>query len=322
MAVDVNAFSALARAEFNNQLLGAYAHPYPADINSLVDEWPSKVAVETYAYMTNIPRLRVFKRDSPAVQMVADKWTVPNVTYRAGPVVVQKETLDDDQIGGYLRSIAALPQGAQKDIKYKILNVFANGDSNTCFDGTNMFASSHTVGSGNNLMTATSASSDAVTHKIIAVITDGPAKPVLFQNREPLKDLQDNGTPQAMEAREFRYWADTRFGVSCAAWFTAVKLTITNTPTLTELTTDILSMFNRLRTFTLPRGADVDDPLYFWEGWTPEGSNVTLLCNLQLATLLETIRDSALIASGTGGGVVTNYLANKFKVIPTSALGA
>jgi hypothetical protein len=161
-----------------------------------------------------------------------------------------------------------------------------------------MFASSHTVGSGNNLMTADSASNDGVTHKIIATITDNPAKPVLFQNREPLAQLQDDGTPQAREAREYRYWADTRFGVACAAWFTSVLMTITDTPTLPELTTDILSMFNRLRTFTLPKGADVDDSLYFHEGWTPNASNVTLLCNLQLATLLETIRDSALIASG------------------------
>ena len=322
MAVDVSAFSALARAEFQNNLMASYAKPYPADIDQLVDEWPSKVAVETYPYMTNIPRLRVYKRDSPAVQLVADKWTVANVTYRQGPVVVQKETLDDDQIGGYLKAIGAMPEGAKKDIKYKILSTLAGGASNPCFDGTNMFASSHTIGSGNNLMTADNASNDGVTHKIIATITDSPAKPILFQNREPLSSLNDNGSQQGLEAREFRYWADTRFGVACAAWFSSVLMTITDTPTLPELTAIILSMFNRLRTFTLPKGADVDDALYFHEGWTPASNNCTLLCNLQLATLLETIRDSELIASGTSGGVVTNYLQGKFKVVPTSALGA
>src|SRR5262249_46314262 len=261
MAVDVSAFSAMARAEFATQLLGAYAKPYPADIDQLVDEYPSTAAVETYPYMTNIPRLRVFRRDSPAVQLAADKWTVKNETYRAGPIVVQKEVLDDDQIGGYLKSIAALPKGAQKDVKYKILATLAGGASNTCFDGTAMFATSHTIGSGNNLMTADNASNDGVTHKIIAVITEGPARPVLFQKREPLQDLNDNGAPQAMEAREYRYWADTRFGVACAAWFTAVLNTLTDTPTLVELSSIILSMFNRLRTFTLPKGADVDDSL-------------------------------------------------------------
>ncbi len=322
MSVEVSAFTAMAKAQFQNQLIDAYARPYPADIDDLVDEYPSTVAVETYPYMTNIPRLRVFKRDSPAVQLAANKWQVQNVTYRGGPIVVQKESLDDDQIGGYLKSIAAMPAGLQKDIKYKVLATLAGGASNTCFDGTNMFATSHTVGTGNNLMTENNASNDAVTHKILAVITDGPAKPVLFQNREPLKDLNNNGTPDAMEQREFRYWADTRFGVACAAWFTAILDTITDTPTLPELTSILLGIFNRFRTFTLPKGSDVDDSLYFHEGWTPASNNLTLLCNLQLATLLETIRDSALIASGTSGGVVTNYLQNKFKVIPTSALGA
>lgn len=171
-------------------------------------------------------------------------------------------------------------------------------------------------------MTASPASADGINHKFIVCITDGPAKPLLFQNREPLSDLNDNGSPQALEQRSYRYWADTRFGKACAAWFTSCYMALNATPTLTELTTELLAVFNRLRTFTLPKGNNVDDSLYFWEGWTPSSSTCTVLCNLQLATLLETIRDSALIASGTGGGVVTNYLQNKFKVIPTSALGA
>jgi phage major head subunit gpT-like protein len=256
------------------------------------------------------------------VQMVSDKWSVANITYRVGPVVVQKESLDDDKVSGFLRAIAALPEGGQKDIKYKMLATLGNGTTNTCFDGTNMFASSHTVGTGNNSMTATSAGGDGITHKLIVCITDNPAKPLLFQNREPLSQLNDNGSPEALLQREYLYWADTRFGVSCAAWFVTCYMAITNTPTLTELTTDILAMFNRLRTFTLPPGSAVDDSLYFHEGWTPAANNCTILCNLQMATLLETIRDSALIASGTSGGVVTNYLQNKFRVVPTSALGA
>ncbi len=171
-------------------------------------------------------------------------------------------------------------------------------------------------------MTVDNASNDSITHRIIATITDSPAKPLVFQNREPLSSLNDNGSPQSLKARETEYWADTRFGIGLGAWFTSVLNTLTDTPTLPELQTILLSMFNRLRTFTLPKGADVDDSLVFHEGWTPEESNLTLLCSLQLATLLETVRDSQLIAAGTGGGVVTNYLFRKFKVLPTSALGA
>ncbi len=322
MAVEVSAFTAMAKAQFQTALSGSYAKPIPADIDQLVEEWPSKTAIETYPFMCNIPRLRVFRRDSPVVQLAADKWLIANKTYRQGPVVVQKETLDDDQVGIYLQAIAMMPKGAQKDVKYEILRTLANGDSIPCFDGTNFFADSHNVGTGDNLMTADNTSNDGITHKIIATITDGPAKPVVFQNREPLSQLQDNGSPQANLARETMYWADTRFGIGLGAWFSSVLNTLTDTPTLVELSSILISMFNRLRTFTLPKGADVDSSLYFHEGWSPEESNLTLLCNLQMATLLETIRDSSLIASGTGGGVVTNYLYKRFKVIPTSALGA
>lgn len=322
MAVEVSAFTALARAEFMNALMGAYSRVYPADIDPLVDEYPSKVRVETHTYMSNIPRLRRFKGYTPGQRLVASNWTVTNETYRCGPITVQKEDLDDDQVGGYMRAIAALPMQAQKDIKYKLLSTLAGGTTNLCFDGTAMFADSHTVGSGDNLMTVDNSGNDGLTHKVIAVITDGPAKPVLFQNREPLKELRDDYTPQAMKQREFEFWADTRFGVSCAAWFTAVHMTITDTPTLAELDTTLTSIANRFRTFTLPKGADADDTLYFHEGWVPEAENFTILCNLGLAQLLYKLRTTELIAAGTGGAVVNNQWREKFKLIPTSALGS
>ena len=134
------------------------------------------------------------------MQLASQTWTVTNQTWRLGPVVVQKETLDDEQINGYLRSIGALPAQGQKDIKYLLLSQLANGLTNICFDGSAMFASAHNIGTGNNAMTATSASDDGVAHKIIVCITDGPARPLLFQNREPLSDLNDNGSPQCARA--------------------------------------------------------------------------------------------------------------------------
>ena len=39
MAVSVSAFTGLAKAQFQEQLLEAYAKPFPADIDQLVDEY-------------------------------------------------------------------------------------------------------------------------------------------------------------------------------------------------------------------------------------------------------------------------------------------
>ena len=158
---------------------------------------------------------------------------------------------------------------------------------------------------------------------VLFIITDSPAKPMIFQDREPLSSLQTTAdTPQAALLKEYEYWADCRFGVACAAWFSAVHVTITDTPTYEELDTQLTAICDQFRTFTLPKGSDADDAIYVHEGWTPNATNLTLLCNMKLAQRLDKMRTSDLIAAGTTGATITNQYANAFSLIPTSALGA
>lgn len=324
MAVDVTAFTAMARAEFMQGKLAADSKPMPAAYESFVTNLPSSVRVETHTYMSNLPRLREFKGYSPGVRLVSTPYTVENKTYRIGPVTVRKEDLDDDQVGGYMLSIKALPDQGKKDIGYRTLSKLAAGTSDQCFDGSAFFADSHTIGSGDNLMTTDNSGNDGVTHKIIAlVLTNTAIKPLIFQDRESLSSLMtDAETPEAAKLREYEYWADCRFGLAYGFWWDAIHVTITDTPTLNELDTQLTSICNRFRSFTLPKGADIDDSMYVHEGWVPDASNFTLLCNMGLAQLLDKLRTTDLIASGTGGAVVNNQYQNKFTLIPTSALGA
>jgi len=134
--------------------------------------------------------------------------------------------------------------------------------------------------------------------------------------------MTDADTPQAMKLKEFEFWSDCRFGLSYGFWFDSIKMTITDSPTLTELQGHIRDIINRFRTFTLPKGSDVDDAMYVHEGWVPDASNFTLLCNMGLGELLSTIQSEPLIAAGTSGATITNQYRGKFTVVPTSALGA
>lgn len=323
MAVDVTAFTALARAEFQNALIEARDRPFPAAYDSFTMKFPSKVRVETHTYMSQIPRLREFRGYTPGNRLASTPWTVPNLTYRAGPILVNKEDLDDEQTAGYLNSINSLPAQAEKDIGRKIISTLVAGTTGLCFDGTAMFADSHTIGAGDNLMTADNSGNDGVTHKIIALVTDSPLKPMIFQDREPLSSLEtDADTPEGKLRREYQYWADCRFGVSAAAWPCGIHMTITDTPTLTELIGHVRDIINRFRTFTLPKGNDVDDALYFHEGWMPSTSGLTLLCNMALGELLDVIASQPLIAAGTSGATITNQYNGKFLAIPVGELGA
>lgn len=322
MPVDVTAFTGMARAEFAAGKLAADNKPLPAAYESFTSVIPSTTKVETYAYMSNIPRLAEFKGYNPAVGLVDSTYTVTNKEYRVGPVKVRKTDLDDDQTGFYQKSINSLPQRAQRDMGHLALEFLAAGTTNTCFDGTAFFANSHTVGSGDNLDTANYASNDAVTHKVIALITDNSAmKPLLFQDRESLSGLEtDAGTPQASLAKEYLYWSDCRFGLGYGFWWDAYHVTITDTPTVAECYELIRQIITGFRTFTLPKGKDTDSTLYVHEGWVPNAPNFKLLCNLKLAELLRTAVEISQYTTSTGN--VDNVYKGVAEVIPTSALGA
>lgn len=324
MAVDVTAFTALARTEFMQGKLDADSRVMPANYDPFVTKMSSKVRVETHTYLSNLPRLREFKGYSPGTRLTNTPYTVENKEYRIGPVSVRKTDLDDDQVGGYLMSVKALPQQGQKDIGFRLLSKLAAGATDLCFDGTAMFADSHTVGSGDNLMVADNAANDGVTHYMIGLTLTNPTiKPLIFQDRESLSALQtDSGTPLAEKQKEYEYWADCRFGLAYGFWWDAIKLTITDTPTLTELQGHLRDIIDRFRTFTLPKGADVDDSMYVHENWVPDAGNFYILCNMGLGERLRTVKTAELIAAGTSGATVTNVYKDSFTVIPTSALGA
>jgi phage major head subunit gpT-like protein len=320
MAVDVNAFSALARAEFMEGKLAVESRVMPAKYEPFVTKITSKVKVETQTFMSSLPRLQEFKGHTPSVRLTNKEYTVANKDYRIGMVNVKKTDLDDDQIGGYLRSIQAIPATGERDIGFKILSHLAAGTSTACFDGTNFFANSHTVGSGDNLDTFNAASNDGATHKIIALVTNNAAmKPVLFQDRESLSALMtDADTPQALKLKEFEYWADCRFGLGYGYWWDAIHMTITDTPTVAECYDIVRQIINLFRTFTLPKGNDKDDALYVHEGWDPSPTDFKLLCNLNLGEILKTALTISQYVTSTGN--VDNVYKGVGEVIPTSAL--
>jgi len=322
MAVDVTAFTATAKAAFMEGKLAADSKPFPGQYDLFTTNMPSSTRVETHVYMSNLPRLREFKGYQAASRLTNKEYTVANKEYRIGPVSVRKTDLDDDQVGGYLRSIQALPDRGQKDIGHQILSHLANGTSNACFDGSNYFANSHTLGSGDNLDTYNASSNDGVTHYMIGLVIDNPAiKPVIFQDRESLSALQtDADTPQAAKLKEYEYWADCRFGLAYGFWWDGYHVTITDTPSVTECYTIVEQIINGFRSFTLPKGNDKDDSLYVHEGWNPDKSNFVLLCNLKLGQILS--RALSISQYTASGGNVDNVYKDVATVIPTSALGA
>ena len=319
--MEVTAFSAAARAEFMQGKLAADDKPIPAAYDQFTAVLPSTTKVEAHTFMSNLPRLSEFKGYTPFSKLVNKEYTVANKEYRTG-LTVKKTDIADDQIGGYMKSINALTSRAQKDVGHITLAHLAAGTTNLCFDSSAFFADSHNIGSGDNLDTYDGGANDGATHKIVAMVTDNPViKPIIFQDREPLSELQtDADTPQANLQKEFQYWVDGRFGLGYGYWWDAIHLTITDTPTVAECYSIIEQLINRFRTFTLPKGADSDDALYVHEGWDPAPTNFVLCCSLKLGTILKrALRITQYVAST---GNVDNVYQDVATLVPTSALGA
>lgn len=320
MATDVTTFAAMARSEFLKGKMAADDRPFPSDYAPFTSTLPSTTQVETHTYMSNLPRLREFEQYSAATRLVDKTYTISNKEYRVGPVTVRKRDLDDDQLGGYLMSVKALPERGKKDVGHIILKHMADGRTNTGFDGTAFFANSHTCGTGDNLITYNAASNDGVTHRICAFITENPAvKPLIYQEREAFSQLDtDSETPQARKLKEYEFWADTRFGLGYGYWWDAIDMAITDTPTVAEMYDIIETIINQFRTFQLPKGRESDDTLYVHEQWMPKPSTFYLCCNLQLAQIL--MRALSITQYVTSTGNVDNVYKDVGTVVPTSAL--
>lgn len=322
MAIDVTAFTALANGRFLEGKLAAEMRVMPAKYDLFTTKVPSTVRIETHSFMSALPRLTEFKGYTPSVQLTTKEYQIANKEYRIGQVQVSKTNLDDDQIGGFLKLVEAIPQTGQRDIGFKTLAHLAAGASTACFDGSNFFANSHTIGAGDNTDTFTGSQVDGATHRVIALRVDNPVyKPIIFQDRESLGALEtDADSPEARKKKMFEYWADCRFGLGYGYWWDAYNVAITNTPTVADCYTLIEQIVNGMRTFTLPKGRDSDDLLYVHEGWEPTPESFVLVCNLKLGLVLQRAMKITQYVASTGN--VDNVYQNCATIIPSSALGA
>lgn len=206
---------------------------------------------------------------------------------------ILNDDLNDIQIPGWSMAAAVLGKNAKvwKTIKSQIN--LAAGQTTTCYDGSNFFATSHNTGTGNNIVTATTVASDA-THAMVAlVVKNNFVKPLIWLEREAPSFKTDAGTIQSDEARKSRWWASSRGAPAYGFWHDSVLCKFTGTPTVAEVQTALGTINARFRGFTLPKVL-VSDPNQYPHGQTKfDTSSLVIVCS----TLIEHIVRQALTLS-------------------------
>ncbi len=225
------------------------------------------------------------------------KYTVPNLTYTA-EFEALLEDLDDDQVDGLKMQAAALARGAQEWSTIQSLVNLAAGQTTTCFDGTNFFASSHTIGTGNNIVNATVASTDGITHAMVVLVHANKfVKPLLWQNREAAKFRTDAGSEVSEKTRLVKWWTDLRGAAAFGFWWDAVLVKFPDTPTVIETQTAIGQANAAFRTFTYPKNLASDKNLYPHGQTVFNTDSVLIVCSSKIEHIVRQALTLSLIAT-------------------------
>lgn len=257
-----------------------------APIEVALTEVPSHGRVENYPWMFPPPMPHLWQGFRQYATLGTTNYRVPNLTWTA-EFECNEEDLQDDQIDGFKRQAAAMAQGMKEWRAIESQINLANGQSVLCCDGTNFFDATHTsrtipwgFATGGNIITGTTASSDGITHAMVAlVVKNKMVKPLLWQNRQPPNFRTDAGSLQADQNRKVRWWSDLRGAPAFGFPWDAILFKWGNTPTVAEMQTGLGQINARFRSFTYPKNLD-SDPNQYPHGQTKfDDKSLVVVCS-------------------------------------------
>lgn len=293
MADKIDVFTAALRSEF---YAGYDAVPEQPPIMKATSEIPSTARVENYSWLSPAPGIEEYNGYRRFGKIGEIKYALTNKQFD-GSMEVLKIDVDDDQTGGYKTKSSELGEAAKVFPSEEVLATLHLGSSTACFDGSNFFADSHTIGTGDNAITYNCASDDGTTHYIYALYTGRKIKPMIWQNRMGPEFNTDAGTPEASKAQIYRYWIDLRGAAGYGYWFDAVKCTISDTPTTAELQTILGNISAQFRTFQYPKNMTSERARYPHAQTKFGTGNLLLACSATIEHLVRQVLHLSLISS-------------------------
>lgn len=114
----------------------------PSDVNGMIMQTSSSSSSEKYGWLGNVPQLTEWK-DSRKLQGVLDfDYTIANTHYEA-TLQVDRDDIEDDQLGGIKVRINDLAKRAKTHPRKLFFDKLVAGTVDLCFDGLPFFSNSH-----------------------------------------------------------------------------------------------------------------------------------------------------------------------------------
>lgn len=114
----------------------------PSDVMPMIMETKSTSNQEKYGWLGESPQLREWTDERQLSGLADFDYTLPNVDYEA-TLQVDKNTMDDDQLGNVKVRIQDLAARARTHPRKLFFDALVAGTTDLCYDGQAFFSNSH-----------------------------------------------------------------------------------------------------------------------------------------------------------------------------------
>ncbi len=175
---------------------------------------PANTRIMDYKFLLDFPMVREWIGDRQISSLEPKAYQVESKDWEA-TIEVDRNDIEDDQLGLYNPIISALAQEARKHPEKLIADLLTGGFTTTCYDGHNFFATDHPVGADT---VANFAGGTGVAWYLLD--TTRAVKPFIFQLRREVQlvrmDRQDD--EHAFMRKKLRYGVDYRGAAAFGLW--------------------------------------------------------------------------------------------------------
>lgn len=167
-----------------------------------------------YKWLGNVPMMREWVGDRIIADLEAFSYEIVNKDYES-TVEVDRNDLEDDQIGIYQPIVRQLGETARQHPDLLVWALLKAGFDTLCFDGQNFFDTDHPIGDG-------SVSNDGGGSGDPWFLMDlsRAIKPIILQRRKnpEFVSMDDPRDENAFLRKKFRYGVDDRKNVGYGLW--------------------------------------------------------------------------------------------------------
>jgi len=204
-------------ATFNSGLGSA-----PSQYQKFSTVVPSTTKSNEYGWLGKFPKMREWIGDRVINGMMTHGYSIKNKPFEL-TVGVDRDDLDDDNIGIYTPMFTEMGQSAGEQPDEIQFNLLKNGDANLCYDGQNFFDTDHPVLDVDGITYVSQSNFDNNSGsgtKWFLLDTSRALKPLIFQERKkPTFVAMTQETDEAVfMAKEFRYGTDSRNNGGYGFW--------------------------------------------------------------------------------------------------------